>query len=151
VTRRSVIRESEIARVAQLNVIEDIECLYREFHRNVLGELRFLRKGNIDLPAIQGPNYAIGRVAVPKEVSVSVLRRSLKRGVVDQRYTIVPASRHNYRYSGNNVGTLVGLIIAVREKIRIGKVDEGRTSEITQWINTLAQIHLNCKRMSRVP
>src|SRR5579864_2344309 len=142
-TWRSIVSQIEAAGVAELNVIEDIECLHGEFHGGALRQLPLLGKREIDLPAAQGAQQAVWGVSIPKEVSVGVLWRSLKRSGIDQRHAVAPASPHSHGHSGDEVGTLAGLIVAVREKVRIRKSRERRASKIPVWIYVLAEIHLN--------
>src|SRR5450432_2350449 len=113
-------------------MVEDVKRLHGKQQRSALCEFRFLGKGEIDLPVRQGTNHAIRLVAKASEVSVSVHRRSLKCGGIDVRHArdisrsrmLVGQRQWNSR---NEVGTLVGLVIAVGKKISVGECVKWRT------------------------
>src|ERR1700693_3524810 len=128
-------------------MVKDIERLHGKRERNALCELRFLGKREIDLPVRQGTNHSIRLVAKPDEISIRISGRGLKCGGVDVRHAWnIPRSRmlvwQRQWHSRNDVGTLVGLIIAVWKNVSIGKSGERRIRvRGNDIVNRVAEVH----------
>jgi len=109
--------EAESVRIAELDVIEDIEELNAELQRKALGKFRFFHQRHVDLPRVQCPDDAVARSAKVSEKSRHrIKRRSLECGNVDDGNIIVTAAGNSQRHSRDEIRTLVGLIIAVGKK-----------------------------------
>src|SRR5581483_6856272 len=50
---RGIVNQSQIPRIAKLDVIEDVERLHGEFYRYVLADTSLLGEGHIDLPGVE--------------------------------------------------------------------------------------------------
>ena len=85
----------EGTRVAELNVVQDVERLHAKLHGDTLGEFRFFDQRKIDLPAIEGTDNTVWGIAKASEVAIRVHRRSREGGCVNQGYAVVSAARQS--------------------------------------------------------
>src|SRR4029077_18853110 len=137
--------QRQVAGIAQLYMIEDIERLHSELQRNMLSKPGFFGERHIHLPRIQGAANSVRGVSVTKEVSVCIRWRRLEGGRIDQRPAPASTVRQRYRHTRNEIGPLVRLIIAIRQQIR------ERQPCKRSGGNAAAQIHGNSFRMSCMP
>src|SRR5438132_6061810 len=75
----------EYARIAKLNVIENVEGLHAELHRHTLGQLGFLEQSQVNLPTAQSAEKPVGRIAIASEEAVGVNRGCLQCCRVNER------------------------------------------------------------------
>jgi hypothetical protein len=53
------VNESEVAGIAKLNVVEHVEPLHRELHRQMLSDFCFFAEREIDLPGVQSTDKTV--------------------------------------------------------------------------------------------
>src|SRR5579862_1906410 len=113
-------------RIAILGVIEDVEYLSANLHRQAFCQPGFLGQRQVNLPNIQRPNQSVRSIAetadktagvdaIPARVSHSSwIERGRGEGRrIDRERVIVHASRKKYRNSRNKIRPLRGLIVSV--------------------------------------
>src|SRR4029077_10961753 len=134
--------EGEVARIAQLHVIEDVESLHAKLHLDPLGQLRLLAERHIELPVIQSPNQPVSGISIASKISVRIQRRSLESSGVDQRSAWRkgsgrPRTGQGQRHSRNDIGSLVRLIVAIGKEITVRKSVKGPSAYVA------AEVHLH--------
>src|SRR5262249_17317396 len=144
-----VVPKRESARVAELDVIEDVECLDAKLHRNSLRQLSLFDQREVDLPTVQSTNQSIRCVSKTGEEAVRVHRRGCECGGIDQRYAIVPTPRKSHWHARDHVRPLIGLIVTIGKKISARQT--GWEERIERILNVVAEVHLHGQGMASVP
>src|SRR5579863_3891057 len=148
-TDRGVVRQGKGARVAELNMVQDVEYLRPKLHGNTFGEFGCFHQRQIDLPAIQSADEAVRRISKTSEEALRVYRRRRERRGIDQRHSVVSTSRQSQRHARHYVRPLIVLVVTVGKKIGVGQA--GGEERVVGILYVAAEIHLNGQRMTGMP